>query len=564
MTGLPRRETLMAPERLLFLSGGEACLLGDGAIRNQNGFAPWKAKAVILTAVRWLRRLERDFRPPWVRLLSCSGRIFLARRGERLGLPVRGRGEEKMKVSHVISWLAPILGVGAWQAGLLGGLSGEASITLGITVLTALWWMFEAIPIPIASLAPIALLPLFGVLSAKTTVAQSYGHPLILLLMGGFFLSKGMERSGVHRRLAIGMVRVCGGRAKGGVIRPRALMLGFMLAAAVLSMWISNTATVLMLLPIALAVLDSREKGGGGAGLAEPLMMAIAYSASIGGLGSPIGTPPNLVFLEQYTVATGEVMTFTGWMSFGVPVVVMMLPLIWLWLSRGMEGQVVLRLPDSGSWRPEERRTLIIFSFTALAWMTRLEPFGGWSRWTGLQEANDASVAFVGVLLLFLFPDGKAKGGRLLDWESCKDIPWGVLLLFSGGICLAAGIRDSGLSEVIAGSLTGAAFLPVPVLVLAVCFLMTFLTEITSNTASTILVMPILASIALSGGIDPLVVMLPAALSASCAFMLPVATAPNAVVFGSGHLTVTRMMREGLVLNFVGMGVIAVYCWLCA
>ena len=207
---------------------------------------------------------------------------------------------------------------------------------------------------------------------------------------------------------------------------------------------------------------------------------------------------------------------------------------------------------------------MIIFSFTALAWMTRLEPFGGWSRWTGLQEANDASVAFVGVLLLFLFPDGKAKGGRLLDWESCKDIPWGVLLLFSGGICLAAGIRDSGLSEVIAGSLTGAAFLPVPVLVLAVCFLMTFLTEITSNTASTILVMPILASIALSGGIDPLVVMLPAALSASCAFMLPVATAPNAVVFGSGHLTVTRMMREGLVLNFVGMGVIAVYCWLCA
>jgi sodium-dependent dicarboxylate transporter 2/3/5 len=210
---------------------------------------------------------------------------------------------------------------------------------------------------------------------------------------------------------------------------------------------------------------------------------------------------------------------------------------------------------------------LVIFGLTALAWMTRIEPFGGWSEWLGLQGANDASVAFVGVMMLFLVPDGsgrKGEEGRLLDWESCKNVPWGVLLLFSGGICLANGIKISGLSSQIAGALSGVGALPILALVLTVCLLMTFLTELTSNTASTILIMPILASVALSNEIDPLVVMLPAALSASCAFMLPVATAPNAVVFGSGHLTVPRMMREGVVLNLIGVAVISIYCWLAA
>ncbi len=440
-----------------------------------------------------------------------------------------------------------------------------AAITLGITVLTALWWMFEAIPIPIASLVPIALLPLLGVLPAKTTVAQSYGHPLILLLMGGFFLSKGMEKSGVHRRLALGMVGLCGGKRDDGKTKPKFLMLGFMLAAAVLSMWISNTATTLMLLPIALAVLDGSRKESGVNPLAAPLMMGIAYAASVGGLGSPIGTPPNLVFIEQYKEATGIEMTFSQWMAYGVPVVVIMLPLMWLWLSRNQKGEVALTLPKVGAWRPAERRTLMVFGLTALAWMTRVEPFGGWSSWLGLNGANDASVAFLGVMLLFLIPDGsgeKGEGGRLLDWESCKEVPWGVLLLFSGGICLAAGIKDSGLSAEIAGALSGVGTLPILALVFTVCFLMTFLTELTSNTASTILIMPILATVALSNDLDPLVVMLPAALSASCAFMLPVATAPNAVVFGSGHLTVPQMMREGVVLNLIGVVVISLYCWL--
>lgn len=455
-------------------------------------------------------------------------------------------------------YLAPVLAFLAWLIASANGLPREAALALGITVLTALWWMTEAVPIPIASLVPIALLPLFGVLPAKTAVAQSYGHPLILLLLGGFFLSKGMEHSGVHRRLALGMVRIC---SRGGGGSMKSLMLGFMLAAAMLSMWISNTATTLMLLPIALAVLQGL-KGDAAKLLAPPLLMSIAYAANIGGLGSPIGTPPNLVFIEQYQEATGKVMTFTGWMKYGVPVVLIMLPLMWLWLSRNQKGPLDIELPEAQKWRPQEKRMLAVFGLTALAWVTRAEPFGGWSEWLNLSGANDASVAFIGTILLFLIPSGEGEKKALLTWDAAKEIPWGVLLLFSGGICLAAGIKDSGLSERIAGLLSGVGTLPVLGLVLCVCLLMTFLTELTSNTASTILFMPILASVALANELDPLLVMLPAALSASCAFMLPVATAPNAVVFGTGYLTVPRMMREGVVLNLIGVIVISLYCFL--
>lgn len=457
-------------------------------------------------------------------------------------------------------WAMPALGLLAGCMAAQMGLPQPAAVTLGVAILTAGWWMTEAIPIPVASLVPIALLPLFGVLSAKTTVAQSYGHPLILLLLGGFLLSKAMEKSGVHRRLALSMVRLCGGG--GG----KSLILGFMLAAALLSMWISNTATCLMLLPIALAILDGcKHPDGGPNPLAAPLMLGIAYAASIGGLGSPIGTPPNLVFIEQYAEVTDTVVSFTQWMQFGLPIVIVMIPLMWLWLSRGHEHVSAVQLPACGAWRPAEWRTLIVFSCTALAWMTRAEPFGGWKSWFGLPGANDASVAFIGVILLFMIPDGHEENGsksRLLDWEHAKEIPWGLLLLFSGGICLASGIRESGLSAHIAQVLGNFGGLPIFVLILLICVFMTFLTEITSNTASTILMMPILGSVAVSNELEPMLLMLPAALSASCAFMLPVATAPNAVAYGTGYLTVPRMAREGIVLNLIGVAVVSLYVWL--
>ena len=359
-------------------------------------------------------------------------------------------------------WVAPLSALAIWFIASHSGMPRDAAITLGITWVTAVWWMTGAIPIPAASLVPIALLPFFGVLPAKTIVAQSYGHPLILLLLGGFLLSKSLEKCGVHRRIALGMVRTCGGNGGKGLI------LGFMLAAALLSMWISNTATTLMLLPIAIAILSSSDDSQK---LAVPLMLGIAYASSIGGLGSPIGTPPNLVFIEQYEKFTGIRMTFSQWMGFGVPIVLIMIPIAWLWLTRNLGQGRTIELPKSGPWRPAERRTLIVFALTALAWITRAEPFGGWSAWLHLPGANDASVAFIGVLFLFVLPDGTEQDGqkgRLLEANVFNEIPWGILLLFGGGICLAAGITESGLSSSAAELLSDVGTLPVLAIILII------------------------------------------------------------------------------------------------
>lgn len=450
----------------------------------------------------------------------------------------------------IFRWLGPVLGLVLGGLAWRQGMSSPASITLGIAVLTASWWMTEAVPIAVASLVPIALLPLLGVLEADQ-VAEKYGNKLILLLLGGFLLSKAMEQSGAHRRLALYMVRICGGG--GG----RGLILGFMLAAASLSMWISNTATTLMLLPIALAVLEGVRQER----VKIPLLLGIAYAASIGGLGTPIGTPPNLIFMDQYKVTTGIEVSFLQWMKYGVPVVVVMVPVMWLWLSRGISNAGKVELPDTGKWRPEEVRTLAVFAVVAAAWITRgTETGGGWSSWLGLPGANDASVAFLGVIAMFLIPSGKSDGSALLDWEMARDIPWGVILLFSGGMVLAEGFRSSGLSESLAGVFGGIGMLPVILLIAAVAFFMTFLTEVTSNTASTALMMPVLAAAAVATDVEPALLMLPAALSASCAFMLPVATGPNAVIFGSGKFTVARMAREGLALNLIGVVVVTICC----
>ncbi len=458
------------------------------------------------------------------------------------------------KPSPVKQWmlpLSPLIGVFAGMLAHDSGMEAAAAKTLAIALWTALWWIFEPVPIPVASLLPLALLPLTGVLSDKE-VAMAYGHKLVLLLLGGFLLSKAMEKSGVHRRLALMMVNLCGGG--GG----RSLVLGFMLAAALLSMWISNTATTLMLLPMALAVLE----GAKDRRVTIPLLLGIAYAANVGGLGTPIGTTPNLVFIEQYANFSGEEFTFSDWMRHGIPVVFCMVPLIWLWLTRGLKDAPALALPEVGQWRREEVRTLAVFVLTALAWATRKEPFGGWSHLLGFPKANDASVAFLSVIVLFCLPNGMGKGGKLLDWETAVKIPWGLLLLFGGGIAIASAFKSSGLSESVASLLAGLQEVPVFVLLFCICLVVTFLTEMTSNTATTILLMPILGSAAQATGIDPAILMLPAVLSASCAFMLPVATAPNAVVFGSGKFTTTRMMREGLVLNLIGSVVISTLCFL--
>jgi sodium-dependent dicarboxylate transporter 2/3/5 len=423
------------------------------------------------------------------------------------------------------------------------------AITASVTVLCAFWWIFEPIPIPFTSLLPLALFPLFGILT-PAQVGQSYGSPLILLLLGGFMISKAMSESGAHRRIALYMVNVFGGGSA------RSLVMGFMVASALLSMWISNTATTLMLLPVALAVLENTQRR-----LAVPLLLGIAYAASIGGIGTPIGTPPNLIFMQVYGDRFGDTPTFPEWMQWGLPVVVLMVPIAGFWLTRGLTLDRPVELPAVGKWQPAEKRVMTLFALTALAWVTRQAPFGGWSELFGLPGANDASVALLAVVVMAVAPDG--KGERLLKWEAARTIPWGVLILFGGGITIAKAFMQSGLADQIASQLELLSHIPVWLMILSLCLTVTFLTEVTSNTATASLLMPLLAAAAVVMDVNPMLLMIPAAMSASCAFMLPVATAPNAVIYGSGKVTIKEMARAGLVLNLFGAVIIsAVSYWL--
>jgi sodium-dependent dicarboxylate transporter 2/3/5 len=438
--------------------------------------------------------------------------------------------------------------VAAVMAGLLSHLFGQsqaASITSAVAILCVFWWIFEPIPIPVTSLVPMALLPLLGVIS-PADVGAAYGSPLILLLMGGFLLSKGMESTGAHTRIALTVVRLVGAN------EPRRLILGFMLAAALLSMWISNTATVLMLLPVALAVIASSSAPKA---LAPPLLLGLAWACSIGGLGTPIGTPPTLIFMQVYEETTGTAVSFSEWMTWGIPVVAVMVPTIALFLARQVPNDLTVALPDIGEWRSAEKRVLVIFALTALAWMTRTEPFGGWREWLDMPMANDAAVAFCAVIAMFVSRD--KTGEPLISWEQASAIPWGVLLLFAGGITLAKGFVASGLSTQVGELLANLALVPTLFAIVMVAILVTALTEATSNTATTALLMPILAAASMAAHIDPLILMVPAAMSASCAFMLPVATAPNAVVFGTGQIGIQTMVRWGIWVNVLGVVVIS-------
>ena len=417
-----------------------------------------------------------------------------------------------------------------------------------IAINCAIWWVFEPIPIPVTSLLPLAGFPMFGVLTPKQ-VGEAYGSPLILLLLGGFMLSTAMASSGAHRRVALNMINIFGGS------NSKRLVFGFMAASALLSMWISNTATTLMLLPVALAVIEKAEDKS----LAIPLLLGIAYSASVGGIATPIGTPPNLMFREIYEQTTETEVSFIAWMSWGIPVVVMFIPIIGLYLTRNLNHSSSIILPSAGKWSTYEKRVLLVFALTAIAWMTRGEPFGGWKIWLDLPYANDASVALLAVVAMFLIPNG--KGGQLLDWETANKIPWGMLILFGGGIAIAKAFVASGLSGALGELLSGIANWNIILMLAVICLVITFLTEVTSNTATTTLMMPILASAALATGIEPALLMVPAAMSASCAFMLPVATAPNVIVYSTGVFPIKVMAREGIVLNLIGAMIITGVCF---
>tara|TARA_R110000751_G_scaffold18522_2_gene56384 strand:+ start:23 stop:1138 length:1116 start_codon:yes stop_codon:yes gene_type:complete len=368
--------------------------------------------------------------------------------------------------------------------------------------------------------------------------------------MGAFMLSKAIEKSGAHERLAVYMVRMV------GVNSGRRMVLGFMVASAFLSMWISNTATTLIMLPIALAILKHIDNKK----LKVALILGIAYAANVGGVGTPIGTPPNVIFMGIYEEQTGIEFGFLEWMKIGVPIVVLAVPIMAFWLTRNVKLEQEIHLPELGAWRVEESRTLWVFGLTALAWITRSEPFGGWSGIFGVEIAGDSTIALFAVVLMFIVPNG--KGSRLLDWDSAKTIPWGMLLLFAGGIALAKGFVASGLSDLLGQWLATFSNLPAIIMIVTICLVVTYLTEITSNTATATLLMPILAAAAIASGYDPKVLMVPAAICASCAFMLPVATAPNAIAYGTGEIEIQHMVKEGAVLSFIIACLVGITCYL--
>ncbi len=454
-----------------------------------------------------------------------------------------------MNVKAIALVAAPFAALAVYFAATAQGAPHAMAVVLAITTLVVCWWILEPIPLAATSFIPIIALPLFGVLD-QAAVSQAYGSPVILLLLGGFILSTALAKSGTHRRIALSMVRLF------GVGSSRRLVFGFMAASALLSMWISNTATTLMMLPIALAVLErTRDEK-----LAIPLLLGIAYASSIGGIGTPIGTPPNLIFRGVYEELFNAEVGFLKWMSIALPVVLVLVPVAALWLCRNLGKGEGAEIEASGAWRPEEKRLALVFGVTVLLWVTRTEPFGGWSALLGLPYTNDAMVALFACVLLFIVPNG--QGGRLLDWETAEKIPWGTLILFASGIALAKGFEVSGVSAAMGNALSVLGDVAPYLIVLVICLGVTFLTEATSNTATTTLLMPIMGATAVAVSADPLLFMIPAAMSASCAFMLPVATAPNVIMFSTGRVPIARMVREGVVLNFVGAAVISVVCYL--
>ncbi len=468
--------------------------------------------------------------------------------------------------------------------------------TLAVTVLMAAWWISMALPLAATSLIPLVLFPVLGVMPAGK-VAGNYANNNIFLFMGGFILALGIQRWGLHRRIALHIVNAVG-------TNPARMVLGFMVATAFLSMWISNTATTLMMLPIALAVISSMgdmgEHGQSSAdsrirAFAPALLLGVAYSASIGGLATPIGTPPNISYLRIIEIIYPQAPTtpFGSWLVAFLPLSVIFLVLAWLILTRVTHrlaggaigaGREVVReeLASLGPMSTAERRVLVIFVATAILWITRGDLTLGAVRipgWAGLLETmigapfaaknlHDATVAMTMALSMFLIPahgqegaaDADAEATKdvptvaLMDWNTAKTLPWEILLLFGGGFALAMAFKESTLSQYLgqgfADVIAGA---PALVLAGAICLLLTFLTEVTSNTATTEVMLPILAGAAGAMGEHPALLMLPATLSASCAFMLPIATPPNAIVFSSGALDMKEMVRSGIVLNLCGV-----------
>jgi len=446
------------------------------------------------------------------------------------------------------------------------GLSPEGMKVAAVAVLMAVWWVSDAIPIPATALLPIVLFPFLSVMKTQQ-VTGAYANHLIYLFMGGFLIAAAMEKWQLHRRIALKTISLIG-------VSPNRIVLGFMLATAFLSMWISNTATAMMMTTIGLAVITQAKallQAQGHHDAHDPfpfgtaLMLGIAYAASIGGVATLIGTPPNAILAGVVEKTFGISVSFTDWMLVGLPLSILMLAFTWFYLTHimfrsdmdelpGGEQSITQALTELGPMRREETQVLAIFGLVAFAWITR-----GLVDIEALRFVTDSSIAIAGALALFMIPVNLKQRQFLLDWQTAVKIPWDIIILFGGGFALAEGFNSSGLTAWIANQLMVLQGTHIILLVGMIVLLVIFLTEVTSNTATASLLLPVMGALAIAMRIHPLTTMIAVALAASYAFMLPVATPPNAIVFSSREITIPQMARAGFALNLVGVVLITLF-----
>ena len=434
------------------------------------------------------------------------------------------------------------------------GLSIEGCAVLASTSWIAIWWITEALPIAVTALLPIVLFPLSGGLALSKTTA-AYGHKFIFLFIGGFILAIAIQKWNLHKRIALTIIKIVGTKVTN-------IILGFMIATAILSMFISNTATAVMILPIGMAIVAQLKNNPNTIEkenliFGKALMLAIAYSASIGGMATIIGTPPNLFFVGIIKESYGINISFSQWFKFGLPLSLLLLSICWIYLTKfafkfeqktfpGGSKLINDQLKALGKISYEEKMILSVFILTALAWICRslINKF--------IPAIDDTIIAITSGIILFILP-AKDRKKRLLIWEDSVKLPWGILLLFGGGMALAIGFESSGLAIWIGSQLTLLENIPLIVLLLILIASVNFLTEITSNLATTAVLLPVLASLANAINVHPYLLLVAATVAASCAFMLPVATPPNAVVFGSGYLEINDMVKKGFWMNLISI-----------
>ena len=460
-----------------------------------------------------------------------------------------------LKKSNIGLWLGPLLFIITKFFFHPDGLLEEANSILACTLWIAVWWITEAIPIAATALLPIVLFPLTGGLSISETTA-SFGHKYIFLYLGGFILAIAIEKWNLHKRIALNIIKLVGTNIN-------SIILGFMIATAVLSMWISNTATAVMILPVGMAVVkqlrdNPKTEENETDVFGKALMLSIAYSASIGGMATLIGTPPNLVLAGIVQKTYAVEITFSQWFIFGFPISVLLLFLCWFYLTRfafkfeqksfpaGKE-EIDQQLKALGKISHEEKLVLVVFFTVAIAWITRSFILTKW-----LPAIDDTIIAMTAATILFIIPS-KQERKPLIDWKDTISIPWGIVLLFGGGMALAQGFETSGLTVWIGNQLSSITGVHLWVLLLIIVASVNFLTEITSNLATTAMLLPILIPFAALADVHPYYLLVGATVAASCAFMLPVATPPNAVVFGSGYLRIGDMVKTGVWMNILSI-----------